>query len=419
MPSAYENALKQIDKAAALTKVDSETLARIKSVNKIVQVEFPIVLDSGKTKIFQAYRVQHNNWRGPYKGGIRYHWNVDLDEVKALATWMTLKCAVLDLPMGGGKGGVIVDPRDCSKSELEKISRAFARAIVTDIGPEVDVPAPDVYTTPEIMGWIRDEYEKITSTSAPALITGKKVENGGSEGRDIATAQGGVHVLNEAVKKLKLNAKGLRVVIQGFGNAGGVMARLLFEQGYKIVGIADSKGAIYNPDGFEPKLVYSCKLEKGAVNNCSITLHEDNAKNTVHLSNEELLEQDCDILIPAALENQITGQNADRIKAKLIVELANGPTTTGADRILREKGIMVAPDILANAGGVTVSYFEWLQNKRDEKWSKEDVLQKLEEKMVAAFAAVYEKAQELDVDLRRAAGVLAIERLVKAMPKSA
>lgn len=407
-----------LEKAGELLNIKKEAVEEFKKPQKVVEVNFPVQLDSGESKNFHGYRIQHNNVRGPYKGGIRFHPQVDRGEVEMLAFLMTLKTAVLDLPMGGGKGGVAVKPKDLSEGELEKLSRAYVRAIALDIGPEVDVPAPDVNTTPKIMGWMVDEYLKVSNhPKGLATFTGKPVEKGGSEGREEATGCGGFVVLKEALDKLGLK-KPLTVAVQGFGNVGSHIAELLDKDGFKVVSLSDSKGAIHSKDnGFNVTMAKKCKEEKGVLSECYCEGETCKAKNEIPegdlITNEELLELPVDILIPAALEGVINKNNAEKIKAKVVLEMANGPTTLEANEILDKKGILVIPDILANAGGVTVSYFEWYQNLFGEKWSRQEVLNKLSEKMTFAFAKVWENKDKFNTDLRTAAYVVALERLLK------
>lgn len=404
--NAFDNALQQLEKAAQIMKLDKEIVLRLSEPERVITASLPLRRDDGTWQLFQAYRVQYNSSRGPYKGGLRFHPQVDLDEVKALAFWMAIKCAVVDIPMGGGKGGIIVDTKSLSKHELEKLSRAWVRAFRDVIGPKKDIPAPDVYTTPEIMGWIADEYSQLVGEKTPGVVTGKPVDLGGSLGRDTATAQGGFYVLEAAVQDLKLTAHNLTVAIQGFGNAGSVMADLLNVAGYKIVAIADSSGAIYDKKGLALGEIKKHKQAGGNLNNFS---HGEK------INKAEFFALPVDIIIPAALENQIDAETAKNIKAKIILELANGPTLPEADEILREKNILLIPDVLANAGGVTVSYFEWLQNLSNNYWTAEEVAKELKEKMMAAWLAVYTTGQEYQTDLRKAAFITAIERLAVAI----
>jgi len=418
--NAFDNAMAQLEKAANIMDLDTSIHTVLKQPERVLTVAIPIVMDSGETRVFTGFRSQYNNTLGPYKGGIRYHWNVSLDEVKALSFWMTIKCATVNIPMGGGKGGIIVNPKELSEGELERLSRGFVQKIWRNIGSDQDIPAPDVYTTPQIMGWMRNEYESLVGHSDPGVITGKPIEDGGSEGRSFSTAQGGVYCVIALAKKQHLTPENTTIAIQGFGNAGSHMAKILHGLGYKIVAISDSKGGVYNKDGMDPHVAEKIKKEGGvlgvycvgSVCTPSELVTEGNCK---IITNEELLELDVDILVPAALENVITKENAANIKAKAIVELANGPTTPEADEILFEKGITIVPDVLANAGGVTVSYFEWDQNVKDEHWTEGDVLQKLETIMVDAFDAVWNKKEEYGVSMRTAAFVQALQRIAEKM----
>ena len=415
----FESALKQLEKAAKLVNLDPKINEILRHPEHIVQVAVPVIMDDGALKVFEGYRVQHNSARGPYKGGLRFHPQTDLNEVKALAAWMTWKCAVVGIPYGGGKGGITIDSKKLSPAELERLSRSFARAIAPFIGPTVDVPAPDVYTTPQIMAWIADEYGKVTGKPSPAVITGKPLEAGGSQGRDTATAQGGFYVLSGFMQKMNWQPARMKVAIQGYGNAGSVMAQLLHAAGYKIVAVSDSKGALLDTTsaGMNPAHLAKTKKEKtfagGEYWNGSVYVREGYKT----ITNAELLEADVDILVPAALENQITGDNAERIKAKIVLELANGPTTPEGDEILARRQITVLPDILANAGGVTVSYFEWDQNMKGETWDKAQVFTKLEKIMNDAFAAVYAAKEKYNTDMRTAAYISALERLSQAINK--
>ncbi|MDZ4221858.1 MAG: Glu/Leu/Phe/Val dehydrogenase [Patescibacteria group bacterium] len=404
--SAFANAMNQLDAAAKKLGLDAEAAAKLKSPDHIHEFDIPVDMDNGQQKTFKGFRVQFDNSRGPYKGGIRFHSQVDLDEVKALAFWMAVKTAVVDIPMGGGKGGVIVNPKELSQNELEKLSRGWVRHMAPHIGPYRDVPAPDVNTNPQIMDWMVDEYKKVTNDkTGAAAFTGKSLEHGGSQGRGTATAQGGFYVLAELVEALGMHPSKTRVVIQGFGNAGYHFAVLAHQAGYVVAGVSDSKGGVYSAEGLDPEELAAVKKEKG-----SVTDYKGGTK----VSNEEILEQECDVLVPAALENQITEENADKVRAKIILELANGPTAHAADKIVWDKKIYVVPDVLANAGGVTVSYFEWDQNLKNEHWSESDVFKKLEPIMKGAFKAVWDAHKEHGVDLRTAAFMVAVERLVAA-----
>lgn len=405
MHNPFENALQQIKRANSVQPFSEALIARLSHPDREIRVNIPILMDDGSERIFEGYRVQHNNARGPYKGGIRYHQDADINEVKALALWMSLKCAVANIPMGGGKGGVTVNPKELSEKELERLSRGWVQKMADVIGPQKDVPAPDVNTNGQIMSWMTDEYRTITGDTTRATFTGKKIEDGGSEGRTQATGLGGFYVFKALQENLGIT-DGASVVIQGFGNVGGYAADFFNDAGFKIIGLSDSKGAIYNAEGIDLETLKKHKEELGTV---------VGFPNTTTLTQTELLEAQCDILIPAALENQITEHNADKIQAKVILELANGPTTPEADDILFAKGIHVIPDILANAGGVTVSTFEWEQNLKGEHWSEDEALQKLEHIMKEQAKIIFKKAQEKGTDIRRSAFILAIERIEKAI----
>ncbi|MFA6992419.1 MAG: Glu/Leu/Phe/Val dehydrogenase [Candidatus Gracilibacteria bacterium] len=406
--SLFENTLKQIRQASKLMGLDEE-IERVLSIpQRKVEVNIPVRMDDGTLKIFKGFRMQYNNYLGPYKGGIRYHQQVDMEEVLALSAWMAIKCAVVGIPLGGGKGGVIVNPKEISKGELERLTRKYIELIAPFIGPEMDVPAPDVNTTPEIMAWIADEYSKIVGKKTPGVVTGKPLEHGGSKGRPPATAQGGVYVLNEYMKSKGLNPKDMKVIVQGLGNVGGIAVRLLTEGGYQVIGVSDSQGGIVGTQAMDPNKIVSCKTEKGTVKNCVSCATEGR-----EVSNSELLEEECDILVLAALENQVTAENADRIKAKIILELANGPTALEADLILNKKGTIILPDVLANSGGVTVSYFEMLQNASGKYWSEEDVNTKLKEIMVNAWLEVKNNAEKYNCTFRDAAFISALFRIAK------
>ncbi len=405
MQNPFQNALAQLARANSAQEFPRSFIERLSNPNREVRISIPVVMDTGETKIFEGYRVQYNNARGPYKGGIRYHNDTDVNEVKALAFWMTLKCAVVDIPMGGGKGGITVDPKQLSKKELEALSRGWVQGMADVLGPQKDVPAPDVNTTPEIMGWMRDEFTKISGDASGASFTGKPLENGGSEGRGAATGLGGFYVFDALRTKYAL-PESCAVAIQGFGNVGSNAAEVFKAHGHTIIAVSDSKHAVVKEDGIDLDALYSYKKENHTLNGFP---------GSRTITNSELLELPCDVLIPAALENQITEMNASRIQAKFILELANGPITPEADEILLFLGIPVVPDILANAGGVTVSTFEWEQNLKHEHWSEADVHAKLKNILDVQTEIVYKKAIALKVDLRRAAFVVALERLQKAM----
>ena len=405
MQNPYQNAMAQLDKVAKIKNFGDEFIARMRQPDRDIRFSIPIKMDNGTEKIFEGYRVEYNNALGPYKGGIRYHKDTEINEVKALAFWMALKCAVAGIPMGGGKGGITVEPKELSKSELEKLSRGWVKKLSDVLGPRKDVPAPDVNTTPEIMTWMADEFEKITGDKTRATFTGKPIENGGSEGRGEATGLGGFYVFDSLRAKIELPEK-CKVAIQGFGNVGGNAARIFSLHGHTVLAVSDSKSAIVKDDGLDLKAVEDYKKKTGALKDFP------GAKN---ITNAELLELPCDILVPAAFENVITETNAGNIKAKAIMELANGPINPEADEILFQKGIPVIPDVLANSGGVTVSYFEWDQNLKNEHWSEKEVFDKLKPMMEDASTKIFEKAKENKTHLRMGAFILALERIKAKM----
>ncbi|MCM3053180.1 MULTISPECIES: Glu/Leu/Phe/Val dehydrogenase [Bacillaceae] len=376
----------------------------LKEPLRMITVKIPVRMDDGTTKVFTGYRAQHNDAVGPTKGGIRFHPNVTEREVKALSIWMSLKCGIVDLPYGGGKGGIVCDPRTMSFRELEALSRGYVRAISQLVGPTKDIPAPDVFTNSQIMAWMMDEYSRIDEFNSPGFITGKPLVLGGSHGRDSATAKGVTICIREAAKKQGFQLEGARVVVQGFGNAGGFLSKFMHDAGAKVIGISDAYGALYDPDGLDIDYLLDKRDSFGTVTNLF--------KNTI--SNQELLELDCDILIPAAIENQITEENANRIKANIIVEAANGPTTLEATKILTERGKLIVPDVLASAGGVTVSYFEWVQNNQGYYWSEEEVEEKLEKIIVRAFNNVYNTAATRKINMRLAAYMVGVRKLAEA-----
>ena len=404
--NSFEVAKKQIDIAAKYLDVDPGLLEKLKHTKRELIVHFPVKMDDGTVKVFTGYRVQHDVSRGPAKGGIRYHPDVDLDEVRALAMWMTWKSAVVNIPFGGAKGGVQCNPKEMSLHEIEHMTRRFTWEISMMLGPEQDIPAPDVYTNPQVMAWIMDTFSILKGYSVPGVVTGKPIELGGSLGRFEATGRGVVITSLEALKYLKKPIEGAKVAVQGCGNVGGVTAKHFDRLGAKVIAISDSKGGLYNEKGLDLERVLDCKARYA----CFVC----EKKEETEISNEELLELDCDILIPAALENQITEKNAPRIRAKIIAEGANGPTTTEADEILNDKGIFVVPDILANAGGVTVSYFEWVQNLQELLWSEEEVLDRLTRIMQRSFKEVLEISLSKKIPMRTAALVLGIGRVAEA-----
>ncbi|PUA34096.1 MAG: hypothetical protein B9J98_01570 [Candidatus Terraquivivens tikiterensis] len=398
--------MRQFESAAQTLGISQDLSEVLRRPERSVIVSLPCRMDNGELKVFTGYRVQHNSARGPYKGGIRYHPNITLEEVTALAMLMTWKCAVMDIPFGGAKGGIACDPKGMSQAELERLTRKYTMAISSIIGPYLDIPAPDVYTDAQTMAWVMDTYSKVKNEPTPAVVTGKPISLGGSEGRNEATGMGVAIVTREASKRLKRPLKDARIVVQGFGNAGYASAWFLQQMGCRIIAVSDSKGGIYSKEGLEVEKVLEHKRRTGSV------INYEKAEN---ITNDELLELECDFLIPAALENQITERNADRIKALAVVEAANGPTTPEADRVLFEKGTLVVPDILANAGGVTVSYFEWVQNLTRTKWSIEDVRTNLEGKMVRSFEDVMRSAEEYGVSARQAAMIVAVKRVAEAV----
>ena len=376
----------------------------IKEPMRTLKVRIPVKMDDGSVKVFTGFRAQHNDAVGPTKGGVRFHPSVSEDEVVALSMWMTLKAGIVNLPYGGGKGGIICDPREMSMDEVERLSRGYVRAISQIVGPTKDIPAPDVFTNSQIMAWMMDEYSAIDQFNSPGFITGKPLVLGGSEGGDRATALGVVVCLEQALKKRDMKIEDIRIVIQGFGNAGSFLSKFLYDRGAKIVGISDANGALHDPEGLDIDYLLERRDSFGMVTN----LFDD------VLSNSELFELDCDVIIPAAIENQITEANAPNIKASILCEAANGPTTTEATRILTERGVLIVPDVLASAGGVTVSYFEWVQNNQGYYWSEEEVNEKMEEKLIAAFEEIYDLHENRQIDMRLAAFIIGLKRTAEA-----
>jgi glutamate dehydrogenase/leucine dehydrogenase len=404
--TALTVALEQLKIAAEKLELDSGIHEILKKPKRSLIVSVTIKMDDCSIGVFNGCRVQHWDVRGPFKGGIRYHPNVTIDDVTALAMWMTWKCAIVDLPYGGAKGGISCNPKKMSQGELERLTRRYVSLIFDYLGPHRDVPAPDVYTNEQTMAWIMDTYSQLKGYSVPESVTGKPIEIGGSEGRVCATSLGVAFCMREAAKLLKLNLKNATVAVQGYGNVGYNAASIMHNMGCKIVAVSDSSGGIYCPDGINPKEVHAHKSKTGSV---------INYKNCTNLTNEELLQTKCDILIPAALQNQITKGNADKIRAKIVAEGANGPTTPEADKTLYEKGTCLIPDILANSGGVTVSYFEWVQNLTREHWTLEEVNEKLENKITKAFYDVQKLSRKEESDMRTAALMLGVGRVAQAI----
>lgn len=401
--SALENAMRQFDEAAARLNIEKTMLEILKEPRRAVIVKLPILMDDGKFRVFTGYRVQHSITRGPAKGGIRYHPNVNLDEVSALAAWMTWKCAVVNIPFGGAKGGIACDPSTMSKNELERLTRRYTADLIDVIGPEIDVPAPDVNTDSQIMAWVMDTYSMHARHTVTSVVTGKPIEIGGSQGRREATGRGILFTIREACKHKKINLAGARCVIQGFGNVGSVTADLLYRDGAKVIAVCDVFGGAYNPDGLDiPALLEHVKTNKKI----------PGFKGSTPTKCEDILTMDCEVLVPAALENVITEKNARGIKAAIVAEGANGPTTPDADKILESRGVFVIPDILCNSGGVTVSYFEWVQDRMGYFWSEDEVNRRLELIMVKAFGDVLQTALECKCNMRIAAFMLAIRRVL-------
>ncbi len=401
----WQNALKQLASAAKILKLDPGIHEMLATPKKVLTVSLPVKMDDGRIKVFTGFRSQHNDFRGPHKGGIRYHPDVTIEEVKALSMWMTWKCAIVDVPFGGGKGGIICDPKRLSAGEKERLTRRYAYAISEIIGPYKDIPAPDVYTTGKEMAQIMDVYSVLHGQGEPAVITGKPIPTGGSLARNVATGLGVAYCVREAAKKLGFRLKGAKVVIQGYGNAGTYSAEYLEKLGAKVIAVSDSKGSIINPKGLDSKKVLEYKNKKGTV---------VGYLGSKKISTDELLTTRCDILVPAALENQITPQIAKNINCKIIAEAANGPTTPEADEILHKKKIMVIPDILANSGGVCISYLEWVQNLQRYYWSFKEVASKMESHIVRGFNDTYALSKKHKVDMRKASMVLAVGRVLEA-----
>lgn len=403
----FDNFVAVMDKAAGVMGINEEDYLTFKYPERELKVALPVRMDDGSLKVFEGFRIQHSTLRGPAKGGVRYHQNVNVDEVRALSAWMTFKCAVAAIPYGGGKGGIVCRPREMSKGELERLTRTYIDKISAIISPNTDIPAPDVGTNAQTMDWMVDEYSKLKGESVYGIVTGKSIEIGGSKGRNEATGRGVCFVTLEMMKKYNMKPEDCKIVIQGMGNVGSISAKLLAEEGAKIVAVSDVSCAIYNENGLDIAGIYKY-LDSGK------NLLDGYTGDCKKITNAELLELPCDILIPAALENQITAENADRIKAKIVIEAANGPTSVEADEILNKKGVKVLPDILSNSGGVIVSYFEWVQNLQNFYWEEDDVNAKLKRQIVGAFNDVFDAREKYDCTFRVAAYIVALNRLVTA-----
>ena len=403
----FDNFVAVMDKAAGVMGISEEDYLTFKYPERELKVALPVRMDDGSLKVFEGFRIQHSTLRGPAKGGVRYHQNVNVDEVRALSAWMTFKCAVAAIPYGGGKGGIVCRPREMSKGELERLTRTYIDKISAIISPNTDIPAPDVGTNAQTMDWMVDEYSKLKGESVYGIVTGKSIEIGGSKGRNEATGRGVCFVTLEMMKKYNMKPEDCKIVIQGMGNVGSISAKLLAEEGAKIIAVSDVSCAIYNENGLDIAGIYKY-LDSGK------NLLDGYTGDCKRITNAELLELPCDILIPAALENQITAENADRIKAKIVIEAANGPTSVEADEILNKKGVKVLPDILSNSGGVIVSYFEWVQNLQNFYWEEDDVNAKLKRQIVGAFNDVFDARKKYDCTFRVAAYIVALNRLVTA-----
>lgn len=403
----FDNFVAVMDKAAGVMGISEEDYLTFKYPERELKVALPVRMDDGSLKVFEGFRIQHSTLRGPAKGGVRYHQNVNVDEVRALSAWMTFKCAVAAIPYGGGKGGIVCRPREMSKGELERLTRTYIDKISAIISPNTDIPAPDVGTNAQTMDWMVDEYSKLKGESVYGIVTGKSIEIGGSKGRNEATGRGVCFVTLEMMKKYNMKPEDCKIVIQGMGNVGSISAKLLAEEGAKIIAVSDVSCAIYNENGLDIAGIYKY-LDSGK------NLLDGYTGDCKRITNAELLELPCDILIPAALENQITAENADRIKAKIVIEAANGPTSVEADETLNKKGVKVLPDILSNSGGVIVSYFEWVQNLQNFYWEEDDVNAKLKRQIVGAFNDVFDAREKYDCTFRVAAYIVALNRLVTA-----
>ncbi|MFW6109950.1 MAG: Glu/Leu/Phe/Val family dehydrogenase [Patescibacteria group bacterium] len=413
MSDPFEDYLGQVNNALELLDFDGCANTLLSTPQKTVEVNFPVEMDSGEVQNFHGFRVQFNNSRGPYKGGVRFHPEVDLAEVKALAAWMTIKCAVADIPFGGAKGGVIVNPKEFSETELERLSRAYVRSIYRDIGPDTDVPAPDVNTNSQIMAWMFEEYENLRGEGSPAAFTGKPLKLGGSEGRVAATGRGGVYVLEKIARTLGLIPSQTTVAVQGFGNVGYHFAKFAAKVGFKVIAVSDSTGAVLVSKGLDPEETLNCKKGEGTVAGCYCVGSVCDSSYGQKITNEELLQLPVDVLVPAALGSVITGDNAKDVRAKIIIEMANGPVTAEGAKGLQNRSITSIPDVLANSGGVIVSYFEWLQNRQETHWGREKVFSMLKKKITGSFEIIWNFSKEREISLREAAYVLAVSRITE------
>ena len=408
---------KQFGEIAKILKITPEIIQELEEPQRIIKFQILVKMDDGKTRIFFGFRSQHNNALGPYKGGIRFHPEVSEDEIKALSMLMTWKCSLAGIPFGGGKGGVIVDPRKLSRGELERLSRGYVKGVFPLIGPDLDVPAPDVNTNPQIMAWMTDEYSKLKGEESLAAFTGKPLEMWGLAGRNEATGYGGVVTLKKLAEIFNLNPKETTLAIQGFGNVGSNFAQFAFKAGFKILAVSEVEGGVYVKNGLDPEATLKCREKKGKISGCYCVGSVCDLSFGKGISNEEILEMEVDVLVPAAVENVITKENAPKIKAKYIIEMANGPVTSEAETILEKRGIISVPDILANSGGVIASYFEWLQSKEKKLWGKERVFQELSKILKESFEKVFNLAKKEKINLRKAAEILAVERVTKTMGK--
>ncbi len=417
MANLFKNALQQLENIEDYLTISQSVKEQLKQPQRILEAAIPVLLDNGEIKVFTGFRVQYNNARGPFKGGIRFHPQTDLNEVKALSFWMSIKTAVVNIPLGGAKGGVIVDPKKLSRAELERLSRGYLRAFHDFIGPEIDIPAPDVNTNPQIMAWLADEYEQLHGPGKLGVVTGKPLELGGSLGRTEATGEGGSYILEALANKIKLIPKQTTVAIQGFGNVGYYLAKFLHQAGYRVVAVSDSQGGIFDKKmkGMDPDHLQKQKMEKGFFDGCYCVGSVCDCDHYSSIDRQKILELPVDIVVPAALENAINEKNVSRIKAKIILEMANGGIVPVAEKKLLKKKKIIIPDVLANAGGVAVSYFEWLQNKQNYYWSEQEVKGKLAKLMKEAFLAVWQIHDQKRIDFRQAAFVLAVQRIVDSM----